>query len=144
MTDTTSGTPSKPAGELTNVVVLAVVALTIVMVAAVVVLEAIGRPVTNLLVIVTAILGTVIPQMLNSRKIEKNSVRLADVHTKVNGRLDGVLADREALEDQLRAQGLIPVTRAGVKRLTTETDEMAAVQGHDAGQPTAGQHRRDP
>lgn len=118
MADT--GDDTHVAGEVTTAVVIAVVTLATIALGAVVALTLADKPVDNVILILTVLLVPAVTQLLQSRKLDKTRRTLADVHTKVNGRLDGLLSDRAILEEQVRQLGGTPVTLP-TPRVTTET-----------------------
>lgn len=120
MDDTGKRSATTVVGELTTTVVVAVCALTAIALAAVVALTLADKPIDNVILILSALLIPTVTQLLQSRKMDRNTKTLGDVHNKVNGRLDGLLSDRAVLEDQVRQLGGTPITLPS-PRVTTET-----------------------
>lgn len=109
ITDTAT-TPSESGAPLTTSAVVSVTALVALVLGAITVLTVLGKPVDNVLIILTAVIAPTVGTILASRKLDNAKSILHDVSVKVNGRLDGALSTIAALEAQVRAAGGTPVT----------------------------------
>lgn len=106
----TSETSATAPPRISTAVIVAIVSLVSLVLGAVVVLTALGRPVDNVLVIIGAVVAPTVAALLGYAKLESSSAVLKDVSVKVNGRLDALLSDKSLLEDQVRSVGHVPVT----------------------------------
>lgn len=95
---------------LGTVAIIAVCALSGLVLAGAVVLTVLGRPIDNVMTITVAVIAPTIAALLAAKKVGDALPVLHDVSLKVNGRLDNALNTISALEAQVHAQGGTPVT----------------------------------
>lgn len=97
-------------GSLTTAALIGAVATVGIMVAGIVCLTVMGKPVDNLFLILGSLVIPVVTALLTSRKLDTQNTQLTDVATKVNGKMSALIAAKGLLEDQVRSLGGSPVT----------------------------------
>lgn len=98
-----AGSGSNSGGDLPAVAIAAVTLLILSVVASVVYLTAIGKPVTDIFLILSSLIAPTIASLVAVRKLN-------DVGKKVDGKIDNLVTDKSNLEQQIVASGQTPIT----------------------------------
>jgi hypothetical protein len=134
-----AGHDNEHVGDLPTSVVVAVTLLLMAVVAAVTVLTLMGKPVSNLLVLV----GTIVVPTVTALLAVRNSRKVANLTSKVDGKIDNLITDKSNLETQVTAAGLIPIT-SKVSWDPDSSGRFARVVTDTAPQQAAPRHAERP
>ena len=107
---TTNQTESTQSGNGNPTAVVAACVLSGLVIAAVVTLMVLGKPIDTLMTIVGTLVVPTIIALLGVKKLSDFQPVIHDIALKVNGRLDSALTTIKALESQVLAAGGTPVT----------------------------------
>lgn len=97
-------------GPIATSAVVAVCSLLCLVICAVVGLTLAGRPIDNVVYLITGLLAPTIGTLLASKRLDDQSKQLNLVTKQVNGKMDNLISDKAELESQVHRLGGIPDT----------------------------------